>query len=260
MPSVRALQENILFTKTSSSVVSLSAGSVVTIGGQQYRLQSASSLTLSGLSAGSLYMVYAVTSGVSVVLVTSLNMNSVGPSGYSAWKLVGALYADSSTTLGSLVNIDGAPTTDWITYTPLWTAPTTNPAIGNGILTGKWRRVGDSVYVQILMNAGTTTTYGSNYFNFSIPSGMTVDTTKIGYTTTGNMALGHVQGFISGTSGYTGEAVYQYTTNTFQITGNQGSPWRSDSPAVWNANTSTNIYLNILAPISSWTNVPLKSL
>ena len=154
--------------------------------------------------------------------------------------------------LGPQVVQYGAPVTDWQSYTPIWTATTTNPVIGNGSLTGKWRRVGDSIYLQISMVAGTTTTYGSGYFNFSLPSGFIVDTSKIGYSTTANIALGHVQGFISGTSAYTGEATYIYTTNTFQITGNQGSPWSASSPAAWNANTSTNIYLNIIAPIVGW--------
>jgi hypothetical protein len=35
----------------------------------------------------------------------------------------------------------------WISYTPTWTASTTNPAIGNGILEGGYRRFGDLLLV-----------------------------------------------------------------------------------------------------------------
>src|SRR5438477_553743 len=35
------------------------------------------------------------------------------------------------------------------TYTPTWTAVTTNPVIGNGTLTGRFLQIGDVVFVAI---------------------------------------------------------------------------------------------------------------
>jgi hypothetical protein len=91
--------EKFIVTKVSASEISLGAGSAVTIGGQQYTLSSSISLLLSGLTVNSLYMVYAVMSSGVMTLVASTNVNSVGPSGYSSWKLVSAFYADSTTAL-----------------------------------------------------------------------------------------------------------------------------------------------------------------
>lgn len=57
-----------------------------------------------------------------------------------------------------------------ITYTPAWTAVTSNPAIGNGTITGRyWRRRDKLVTVEIIITTGTTTTYGSGAYLFSLP-------------------------------------------------------------------------------------------
>jgi hypothetical protein len=54
-------------------------------------------------------------------------------------------------------------------YTPTWTATTTNPTIGNGSLDGEWREFGDLVWLRIEMTAGSTTTFGSGFYGFSLP-------------------------------------------------------------------------------------------
>jgi hypothetical protein len=56
----------------------------------------------------------------------------------------------------------------WTTYTPTWTA-STNPAIGNGTLTGKYIKVGRTCTVVIKLTMGSTTTYGSGGYAFSVP-------------------------------------------------------------------------------------------
>lgn len=55
------------------------------------------------------------------------------------------------------------------TYTPVWTATTTNPVIGNGTLAGTWGRIGRYIYGTLNMTAGSTTTYGSGLWIFSLP-------------------------------------------------------------------------------------------
>lgn len=96
----------------SGGVISL-APSVLTIGGQQYRTQSILSLTPSGLSANTLYMIYAIVSGGVVSLVQSVNVNSIGPAGQLQWKLVGAFYSSGKAVIdfGAFVNIEGSPRT-----------------------------------------------------------------------------------------------------------------------------------------------------
>ncbi|MDX2759325.1 hypothetical protein PV367_10715 [Streptomyces europaeiscabiei] len=57
----------------------------------------------------------------------------------------------------------------WNTYTPTWTAETTNPAIGNGSLTGKYAIVGKTCHFTMLMQFGSTTTYGSGDYFIGYP-------------------------------------------------------------------------------------------
>ena len=59
--------------------------------------------------------------------------------------------------------------TGWQSYTPTWTAGTTNPSIGNGTLSGRYIQIGKLVYCQFTMRAGSTTTFGSGNWRFSYP-------------------------------------------------------------------------------------------
>lgn len=61
------------------------------------------------------------------------------------------------------------------TYTPTWAGSVSNPAIGNGVLTGRYVINGRVAYVDINMTIGSTTTFGSGFWTFSLPL-MAVDT------------------------------------------------------------------------------------
>lgn len=63
------------------------------------------------------------------------------------------------------------------TYTPTWTGNSSNPAIGNGTLTGRYYITGRIVYVDIALLIGSTTTMGTGYWTFSLPL-TAVDTTS----------------------------------------------------------------------------------
>lgn len=86
-------------------------------------------------------------------------------------------FVDISTgqTIAGLKNFTGSPTFNnittgvWITYTPTWTAVTTAPTIGNGTLTGSYALIGKTCHFRINMNSGTTTTYGSGLYTFTLP-------------------------------------------------------------------------------------------
>lgn len=95
--------------KVSATQVKLASGSAVTIGGQQAHLAADIFLTPS-LTANAIYMIYAVRSGGVVSLVASTNANSVGPVGYTAWKLVGALLTNNSSQIGSLLDLNTGST------------------------------------------------------------------------------------------------------------------------------------------------------
>lgn len=57
----------------------------------------------------------------------------------------------------------------WTSYTPVWTASTTNPDIGNGTILGKYCQVNKLVVARINVSFGSTTTYGSGTWLFSYP-------------------------------------------------------------------------------------------
>ena len=74
-----------------------------------------------------------------------------------------------ATSFQSLSNALAALNDTWTTYTPAWTASTTNPAIGNGTITGRYQRVGKTVSFWAYINCGSTTTYGSGNYRLTIP-------------------------------------------------------------------------------------------
>lgn len=59
--------------------------------------------------------------------------------------------------------------TQWQTYTPTWSSSGTQPAVGNGSITGKYLRMGRECSVHIALIAGSTTTYGTGQYYFSSP-------------------------------------------------------------------------------------------
>ena len=61
------------------------------------------------------------------------------------------------------------PVGKWQSYTVSWTASTTNPAIGNGTLIGRYTQIGKTVMGTISLVMGSTTTYGSGGWYFSLP-------------------------------------------------------------------------------------------
>lgn len=56
----------------------------------------------------------------------------------------------------------------WEAYTPTWGAPTP-PTLGNGTLTGRYRRVGKTVDYEVSLVAGSTTGGGTGQWSFGLP-------------------------------------------------------------------------------------------
>jgi hypothetical protein len=57
----------------------------------------------------------------------------------------------------------------WTAWTPTWTAVTTNPVLGNGTFTARYLKIGRTCQVNMELNTGSTTTYGSGAWIFSLP-------------------------------------------------------------------------------------------
>ncbi|MGW0580487.1 hypothetical protein ACWD25_32035 [Streptomyces sp. NPDC002920] len=70
----------------------------------------------------------------------------------------------------------------WTTYTPVWTASTTNPVINNGSILGRYSKVGRKVSLKINLIPGSLTTFGSGNYFLSLPFAAA----SSGITTTGD--------------------------------------------------------------------------
>jgi len=81
--------------------------------------------------------------------------------------------------LGPQKVVYGSPVTDWATYTP---STVTNGTIGGSSL--QWRRVGNSLQLRGRLSTATIT----GAFSFSLPDGLSVDTTQV--TASGGNILG----------------------------------------------------------------------
>jgi len=114
-----------------------------------------------------------------------------------------------------------------VTYTPTWTSTGTQPAIGNGTLTARYFQIQKMVFVELLFIAGTTTTYGTGTYSFSVP--ITARTGLYGYMSNGIARLydaSTAQATLSQTGFYAlaTNAVVVYLTGTGGIAG-QTSPF-----------------------------------
>lgn len=109
-----------------------------------------------------------------------------------------------------LDQIDSLTAPGWTSYTPTWTAAGTAPSLGNGTISGRYRRSsgGDLVYVEFLLIMGSTTTYGTSFYSFSLPVAATA--------TAASMATGAALILDSGTQDRMATCKME-TTTTVQV-------------------------------------------
>jgi hypothetical protein len=111
----------------------------------------------------------------------------------------------------------------WTTYTPTWTAVSVNPAINNGTLTGRYLVMGKTCFVRIQMTAGSTTTFGTGVWSFTLPF-----TTRSSDTPQIISALS-----LAATTYYAGAALAVTNTNTVTPFGTGTTGYTSAVPATW---------------------------
>lgn len=102
--------------------------------------------------------------------------------------------------------------TAWTAYTPVWTANGTAVSLGNGTVTGKYRQVGKWVTAQVILTMGSTTTFGTSFYLFTLP--VTALTTA-GY-------LGAAKFLDAGTQDRNGVS-YLFSTTQVVATSNAGA-------------------------------------
>jgi hypothetical protein len=86
------------------------------------------------------------------------------------------LKTDDSFIVGTDLTVTGAfngasnvNTGAWTSYTPTWTASGTAVALGNGVLVGRYQRIGRTIIYHINFIPGSTSTYGSGVYSFALP-------------------------------------------------------------------------------------------
>ena len=69
----------------------------------------------------------------------------------------------------------------WTDFTPTWTAVGTAPALGDGILTGRYKALDANTYaIQIFFEVGSTSTMGTGQYGFSgLPATAKATTPKV---------------------------------------------------------------------------------
>ena len=79
-------------------------------------------------------------------------------------EVVGNITSDT----GNLQAANFTPGT-WVTYSSAWTSSGTAPAIGNGSISARYSITGKTINVLIDLIAGSTTTFGTGGYSFSLP-------------------------------------------------------------------------------------------
>ena len=125
----------------------------------------------------------------------------------------------------------------WTTFTVNWTGSGSNPAIGNGSMTGKYVKINKVVHGQILITMGSTTTYGSGVWFFDFP---------VAATNVFNYAIIGMAAFWDNSSSQNliGFVVPNGTSTTKMqvgITGAGGTDVTSTTPFTWAVNDRFNL-------------------
>lgn len=149
-------------------------------------------------------------------------------------------------TVGPQTQLAGAPVTDWQSYTP---TVSNLGAGGASVNLGYWRRIGDSAEIRVHFVKDGTPGSGSSPVTFTLPSGLTVDSTKARIVSNAQLT-----GF---GGSYSLEASAQYhpavpvlvsTGTAFQILDNGGNATYTGA----DFRAGAEVSVTILAPIANW--------
>ncbi len=130
----------------------------------------------------------------------------------------------------------------WSDYTPTWTGSGSNPALGNGTLQGRYIAEGKATHFQIYLSIGSTTTFGSGIWYFSLPT--TATGLSIFYP------VGNAVAVDSGVRIYGGQAIYAGgdKVNGWRDAGASESSFTPTSPHTWASADTLALQGTYLAP------------
>jgi hypothetical protein len=198
-------------------------------------------------------------SGTSVDPLLEMNGNNLGASG-------DVVTVDATVPISGWSSGGGTSPvlslSDWKSYTMAITATTTNPTLGTTTLNqAMYRRVGDSAQITYILK-GSGGTNGAGTFLFSLPPGLTADTSKINTSTSdavysvGN-AVETSAGF--GSTNWRIGSVGLYDTShvaIYLITSNTAAAmnaFNTTNYTFFSDGTSYEISFTATIPISGWT-------
>lgn len=125
----------------------------------------------------------------------------------------------------------------WTPYTPVWAATTTAPVVGNGTLTGRYKLVGKTCTVTFELVMGSTTTFGSGTYSWSLP-----------FTAASPAGTSPVFAYIGAARGhaalwYAGSVGVTKGTTAARIYSQSGSQeWSPTQPLTWAASSSNYLH------------------
>lgn len=124
----------------------------------------------------------------------------------------------------------------WTAYTPSWTSTGTQPSLGNGSISGWYKSVGKLCTAIFEVTFGTTTTFGSGTYGWSLPftaaspAGASSTLAYLG------AARGHGAAWYAGTAGVTkGTAIARIYSHV------AATEWSPTEPVTWTASNTRYI-------------------
>lgn len=122
----------------------------------------------------------------------------------------------------------------WISYTPSWTASGSAPSLGNGTISGRYKVVGKTIFVSVKLVTGSTTTYGSGDWRFSLPvTAYSADSIQMSCSMLDN-GINWYQGTVNGT--YSG--LTDRTSIICDTAGVNAAAVTATTPFTWGAGDS----------------------
>lgn len=122
----------------------------------------------------------------------------------------------------------------WASYVPVWSSSGTAPALGNGTLTGRWVQIGKTVHAAVKLVAGSTTTFGTGGYSFTLPVAAATNVDRSGSANLTDASAGGGGHYVGTTLISTGTptvfTVFEATTHAQLVPAGPAAAWAvSDS-------------------------------
>jgi hypothetical protein len=167
----------------------------------------------------------------------NLGVGTANPS--AKVEVVGStLLPGSLTVTGSVTINDSDITSAWTSYTPVWTASSINPSIGNGTITGNYKVIGKTCFVRGNLVIGSTSTFGTGEWYVSMPfDAVDADTIQIAVSILDNGTAWYNAVLNGARAGFNYKAPLQYqggAGTALDVNATQPFTWTNSDRFLWN--------------------------